>query len=156
MPGIEATSVKFAWGSLPGVTAGTFGNQWAGFAGAFMTSYATTHGVKSGANQLLNRFFATEEGQLAFNEAQKAQRPLAHIAAAAKTKDKNAQGIGASSENSIRQIAALDDNTGGANWYAVSDDALKDIFAGKDIDDTLDKAAAVLRKNFANFAKENK
>jgi maltose/maltodextrin transport system substrate-binding protein len=156
MPGIEATSVKFAWGSLPGVTAGTFGNQWAGFAGAFMTSYATTHGVKSGANQLLNRFFATEEGQLAFNEAQKAQRPLAHIAAAAKTKDKNAQGIGASSENSIRQIAALDDKTGGANWYDVSNDALKDIFAGKDIDDTLDKAAAVLSKNFANFAKENK
>jgi hypothetical protein len=30
---------------------------------------------------------------------------------------------------------------------------LKDIFAGKDIDDTLDKAAAVLAKNFANFAK---
>jgi arabinogalactan oligomer / maltooligosaccharide transport system substrate-binding protein len=156
MSGIEATSVKFAWGSLPGVTAGTFGNQWAGFAGAFMTSYATSHGVKSGANQLLNRFFASEEGQLAFNEAQASQRPLAHITAAAKTKDKNAQGIGASSKNSIRQIAALDDNTGGANWYAVSDDALKDIFAGKDIDDTLDKAAAVLRKNFANFAKENK
>jgi len=157
MSGIEATNVKFAWGSLPGVTAGTFGNQWAGFAGAFMTSYATSHGVKSGANQLLNKFFASEAGQLAFNEAQSSQRPLAHISAAAKTKDKNAQGIGASSENSIRQISgALDDKTGGASWYDVTNDAMKDIFAGKDVDDTLDKAASVLRKNFANYAKDNK
>jgi maltose-binding protein MalE len=153
MSGIEATNVKFAWGSLPGTKAGTFGNQWAGFAGAFMTSYATSHGVKGGANQLLNKFFASEAGQLAFNEAQKSQRPLAHISAAAKTKDKNAQGIGASSANSIRQLAALDDKTGGASWYDVAGDALKDIFAGKDIDSTLDKAAVVLKKNFANFAK---
>jgi maltose-binding protein MalE len=51
MPGIEATSVKFAWGSLPGTTAGTFGNQWAGFAAAYLTTYATAHGVKTGANQ---------------------------------------------------------------------------------------------------------
>jgi maltose-binding protein MalE len=157
MSGVEATNVKFAWGSLPGVTAGTFGNQWAGFAGAFMTSYATSHGVKSGANQLLNKFFASEAGQLAFNEAQASQRPLAHIAAAAKTKDKNAQGIGASSANSVRQISgALDDNTGGASWYDVTNDAMKDIFAGKDINDTLDKAAVVLKKNFANYAKDNK
>jgi maltose-binding protein MalE len=154
MPGIEATNVKFAWGSLPGTKAGTFGNQWAGFAGAFMTSYATTHGVKGGANQLLNKFFASEAGQLAFNEAQKEQRPLAHITAAAKTKGKNPQGIGASSANSIRQMSnVLDDKTGGADWYGVTGDAMKDIFAGKDIDTTLDKAAAVLKKNFANAAK---
>jgi maltose/maltodextrin transport system substrate-binding protein len=154
MPDIEKTDVKFAWGSLPGVTAGTFGNQWAGFAGAFMTSYATNHGVKGGANQLLNKFFATEAGQLAFNNAQKAQRPLAHITAAAATKDKNAQGIGASSANSIRQISgALDDETGGSSWYEVAGDAMKDIFAGKDIDSTLDKGAAVLKQNFANYAK---
>jgi hypothetical protein len=154
MPGIEASNVKFAWGSLPGTKAGTFGNQWAGFAGAFMTSYATSHGVKSGANQLLNKFFASEAGQLAFNEAQKEQRPLAHISAAAKTKGKNPQGIGASSANAIRQMSnVLDDKTGGASWYDVAGDALKDIFAGKDIDSTLDKAAAVLKKNFANAAK---
>jgi hypothetical protein len=155
MPGIEATSVKFAWGSLPGTTAGTFGNQWAGFAAAYLTTYATAHGVKTGANQLLNKFFSTEAGQLAFNEAQKSQRPLAHISAAAKTKDKNAQGIGASSANAVKQIsAALDDKTGGASWYDVAGDALKDIFAGKDIDTTLDKAAVVLSKNFANAAKD--
>ena len=154
MSDIEKTDVKFAWGSLPGLTAGTFGNQWAGFAGAFLTSYATNHGVKSGANQLLNKFFATEAGQLAFNNAQKSQRPLAHITAAAQTKDKNAQGIGASSANSIRQDSpVLDDKTGGSSWYNVTDDAMKDIFAGKDIDTTLDKAAAVLKKNFANAAK---
>ena len=154
MSGIDAAGIKYAWGSLPGTTAGTFGNQWAGFAGAYLTSYATNHGVKTGANQLLNTFFASEAGQLAFNEAQKDQRPLAHISAAAKTKDKNAQGIGASSANAVKQLsAALDDKTGGANWYSVSDDALKDIFAGKDINTTLDKAAAVLAKNFANAAK---
>jgi maltose-binding protein MalE len=154
MTDIEKTSVKFAWGSLPGTTAGKFGNQWAGFAGAFLTSYATSHGVKTGANQLMNKFFATEAGQLALNEAQASQRPLAHIAAAAKTKDKNAQGIGASSVNAVKEIsAALDAKTGGASWYDVSGDALKDIFAGKDIDSTLDKAAVVLKKNFADYAK---
>jgi hypothetical protein len=104
---------------------------------------------------LLNRFFSSEAGQLSFNEAQKSQRPLAHISAAAKTKDKNAQGIGASSANAVKQLsAALDDKTGGASWYDVAGDALKDIFAGKDIDTTLDKAAVVLSKNFANAAKD--
>jgi maltose/maltodextrin transport system substrate-binding protein len=154
MSGIEATSVKFAWGSLPGTTAGTFGKQWGGVSGVYLTSYATTHGVKTGANQLLNKFFASEAGQLSFNEAQKDQRPLAHISAAAKTKDKNAAGVGASSVNSIRQInGALGDKTGGSDWYAVLGDAMTDIFAGKNIDETLDKGAAVLKKNFANHAK---
>jgi maltose/maltodextrin transport system substrate-binding protein len=153
MAGVKATSVKFGWGSLPSTTAGKFGNQWAGYAAAYLTSYATSHGVKTGANQLLNKFFASEAGQLALNEAQKDQRPLAHISAAAKTKDETAAGIGASAANSVKQIAALDDKTGGANWYSVGDDAMKDIFAGKDVDSTLDKAAVVLAKNFANFAK---
>jgi maltose-binding protein MalE len=152
MDGVQKSGVKYAWGSLPGTTAGTFGNQWGGYAAAYLTSYANTHGTKTGANQLLNTFFASEAGQLAFNEAQKTQRPLAHISAAAKTKDKDAQGIGASSANAVRQLPALDDKTGGANWYSVSDDALKDIFAGKDVDATLDKGAAVLAKNFANWA----
>jgi maltose/maltodextrin transport system substrate-binding protein len=154
MTGVEATSVKFAWGALPGTTAGTFGKQWGGVSGAYLTSYSTTHGVKTGANQLLNKFFATEAGQLSFNEAQKDQRPLAHITAAAKTKDKNAAGIGAASVHSIGQInGALGDKTGGSDWYAVLDDAMKDIFAGKDVSATLDKGAAVLKKNFANHAK---
>lgn len=153
MDGVQKAGVKYGWGSLPGTTAGTYGNQWGGYAAAYLTSYSTNHGVKTGANQLLNNFFASEAGQLAFNEAQPTQRPLAHIAAAAKTKDKDAQGIGASSANAVRQLAALDDKTGGANWYDVSDNALKDIFAGKDIDSTLDKGAGVLAKNFANWAK---
>lgn len=155
MDGVKASGVKYAWGSLPGTTAGTFGNQWGGYAAAYLTAYATNHGVKTGANQLLNTFFSSEAGQLAFNEAQTSQRPLAHISAAAKTKDATAQGIGASSANAVRQLAALDDKTGGANWYDVSDNALKDIFAGKDVDTTLDKAAGVLAKNFANWAKTN-
>jgi maltose-binding protein MalE len=154
MTGVKSAGIKYAWGSLPGVTAGTYGNQWVGYAGAYLTSYATSHGVKIGANQLLNRFFASEEGQLAFNEAQKEQRPLAHIAAAAATKDEDAAGLGQASRNAVQQLnAPLGDKTGGADWYAVSDDALKDIFAGKDLNTTLDKAAAVLAKNFANAAK---
>ena len=154
MPGVQSAGIKYAWGSLPGLTAGTFGNQWVGYAGAYLTSYATTHGVKVGANQLLNRFFASKEGQLAFNEAQKSQRPLAHIEAAADTKDADAAGLGQASRNAVQQLnAPLGDKTGGADWYAVSDDALKDIFAGKDLNTTLDKAAAILAKNFANAAK---
>ena len=154
MSGVQSANIKYAWGSLPGVTAGTFGNQWAGYSAAYLTAFASDHGVKTGANQLLNKFFATEDGQLAFNEAQKAQRPLAHLTASMKTKDVDASGIGTSSRNAVAQLGApLDNNTGGANWYAVSDDALKDIFAGKDLDTTLDKAAATLAKNFADAAK---
>lgn len=154
MDGVQKAGIKYGWGSLPGVTAGTFGNQWVGYAAAYLTSYATSHGVKVGANQLLNRFFASEDGQLAFNEAQKAQRPLAHISAAAATKDADAAGLGQASRNAVQQLnAPLGDKTGGADWYAVSDDALKDIFAGKDLNTTLDKAAAILAKNFANAAK---
>jgi arabinogalactan oligomer/maltooligosaccharide transport system substrate-binding protein len=154
MPGVQSAGIKYAWGSLPGLTAGTFGNQWVGYAGAYLTSYATSHGVKVGANQLLNRFFASKEGQLAFNEAQKAQRPLAHIEAAAATKDVDAAGLGQASRNAVQQLnGPLGDKTGGADWYAVSDDALKDIFAGKDLNTTLDKAAVILAKNFANAAK---
>jgi len=154
MTGIKSAGIKYAWGSLPGVTEGTFGNQWVGYAAAYLTSYAGPHGVKVGANQLLNRFFASEEGQLAFNEAQPNQRPLAHLSAAAKTKDVDAAGLGQASRNAVQQLnAPLGDKTGGADWYAVSDDALKDIFAGKDLNTTLDKAAAILAKNFANAAK---
>jgi arabinogalactan oligomer / maltooligosaccharide transport system substrate-binding protein len=154
LPQIQTAGIKYAWGSLPGVKAGTFGNQWVGYAAAYMTSYATSHGVKVGANQLLNRFFASKDGQLALNEAQKAQRPLAHLEAAEATKDADAAGIGQSSRNAVPQLsAALDNKTGGASWYDVSSDALKDIFAGKDLNTTLDKAAAVLAKNFADAAK---
>jgi arabinogalactan oligomer / maltooligosaccharide transport system substrate-binding protein len=153
MKDIKASGVKYEWGSLPGTTAGTFGNQWAGYAAAYLTSYAASHGTKTGANQLLNKFFASEAGQLALNEAQADQRPLAHLSAAAKTKDATAAGIGASAANSVKQLGALDDKTGGANWYDVSNDALKDIFAGKGVSTTLDKAADVLAKNFANAAK---
>ena len=153
MKDVKASGVKYEWGSLPGTTAGTFGNQWAGYAAAYLTSYAATHGTKTGANQLLNKFFASEAGQLALNEAQADQRPLAHLSAAAKTKDATAAGIGASAANSVKQLGALDDKTGGANWYDVTGDAFKDIFAGKGVNTTLDKAADVLAKNFANAAK---
>ena len=153
MKDVKASGVKYAWGSLPGTTAGTFGNQWAGYAAAYLTSYAASHGTKTGANQLLNKFFASEAGQLALNEAQADQRPLAHLSAAAKTTDATAAGIGASAANSVKQLAALDDKTGGANWYDVTGDAFKDIFAGKGVSTTLDKAADVLAKNFANAAK---
>jgi arabinogalactan oligomer/maltooligosaccharide transport system substrate-binding protein len=154
MDGVQKAGIKYAWGSLPGVTEGTFGNQWVGYSAAYLTSYASNHGVRVGANQLLNRFFASEEGQLAFNEAQKTPRPLAHLSAAEKTKDVDAAGLGQASRNAVPQLnAPLGDKTGGADWYAVSDDALKDIFAGKDLNTTLDKAAAILAKNFANAAK---
>ena len=128
MASVKEAGVKYAWGSLPGTTAGKFGNQWAGYSAAYLTSYATTHGVKTGANQLLNKFFAVEAGQLALNEAQKDQRPLAHLSAAAKTKDATAAGIGASAANSVKQLAALDDKTGGANWYDVVGGVFTDIF----------------------------
>ena len=154
MDGVQKAGVKYAWGSLPGTTAGTFGHQWVGYPAAYLTSYAGSHGVKTGANQLLNNFFATEAGQMALNEAQATPRPLAHLTAASKVKDIDAAGLGTASRNAVAQLnAPLGDKTGGADWYAVSDDALKDLFAGKGVDTTLDKAAAILAKNFANAAK---
>lgn len=154
MTAIKEAGIKYAWGSLPGTKAGTFGNQWSSYSGAYLTTYATKHGVKTGANQLLNKFFGSEAGQLAFNEAQPDQRPLAHLTAAKKVSDPSAKGVGVSSVNSVQQLgAALDDKTGGESWYGVSDAALKEIFAGADVDSTLDKAAAILKQNFAAAAK---
>jgi hypothetical protein len=48
----------------------------------------------------------------------------------------------------------LDDKTGGSNWYDTLGSTLTNILVkGEDVDATLDKAAAILKKNFANAAK---
>jgi len=155
MDSIKAAGINYKWGSMPGTTAGTFGNQWMGLGVAYLSSYVMSHGTYTGAMQLLTNWFASEAGQLALDNAQAAPRPLAHLTAAGKLTDKDAAGIGASSANAVSQLGALDDNTGGNNWYGVSDDALSKLFAGKGVDASLDPAAETLAKNFSHYAANN-
>jgi maltose-binding protein MalE len=154
MDSIQKAGISYAWGSVPGTVAGTFGHQWVGYPAAYLTAYAVFHSVKTGSLQLLNNWFASEAGQLALDNAQATPRPLAHLTAAGKVKDKDAAGLGLSAANAVAQLnSPLGDNTGGANWYDVSDASLKALFAGKPIDATLDNAAKVLAKDFAHAAK---
>lgn len=151
MDGIDKAGIKYGWGSVPGTVAGTFGHQWVGYGAAYLTSYALKHAVRTGSLQLLNGYFASEAGQIDIASA--LTRPTAHLTATKKVSDPILAGLGASSANAVPQLnGPLGDNTGGANWYDVSDSALKAIFAGKDLNATLDSAAAVLAKDFAHAA----
>jgi hypothetical protein len=48
----------------------------------------------------------------------------------------------------------LDDKTGGSNWYDTLGSALTNMLVkGDNVDTTLDAAAAILAKNFANASK---
>ena len=154
MDSIQKAGIKYAWGSVPGTVAGTFGHQWVGYPAAYLTAFAVSHSVKTGSLQLLNSWFASEAGQLALDNAQATPRPLAHLTAAAKVADVDAAGLGVSAANAVAQLnSPLGNNAGGANWYDVSDASLKAIFAGKDLNTTLDNAAKVLTANFAAAAK---
>lgn len=126
---------------------------WAGFGGAFITSFAKDHGVAVGARRLI-QWLSTEEGALKYAVA--LDRPPAYKGIASKVSSV-ARGIATTGNQvgALQENALLGDNTGGANWYDVMGDAYKEIFTnGADAKTTLDKAAKILSANFkAGFAK---
>lgn len=153
LSGISEAKVAIKLGYFPGTTATTRGAQWANYSGAFLTSYAAKHGVATGARNLLFNFFASDSGQAKMSVIGK--RPPANSAAAARVTDAQTKAIAAAGQTGTPQVGALlDDKTGGADWYAVTGDIFKKILTeGAAVDATLDSAAEVLTKNFANARK---
>ncbi len=153
--GITKAGVKYGIGATPGLTASTKGAQWVNYSGAYVTSYAKTHGVDLGARKLVVEWFASTQGQLAMSELSK--RPPASRSATALVTDPQTLAVGRAAATGTPQISpALDNKTGGANWYDVLGNVYTDIFTkGKSADATLDAAAAILAKNFANHASTN-
>jgi len=150
--GIKDAGVSFGLGAVPGLTAGTFGQQWVNYSGAYVTSFAAKHGVDLGAKKLVLGWFASKEGQLLMSTA--SGRPPANKLAAPIINDASTKGVANAATTGTPQISPLlDDKTGGSNWYDVLGATFTSIFVkGASASTTLDDAAAILKKNFANAA----
>ena len=150
--GITKAGISYGIGATPGVTKGTYGSQWVNYSGAYVTTYAKAHGVDLGARKLVTQWFAVAEGQLAMSKLSK--RPPANSVAASRVTDPQTLAVGKAATTGTPQISpALDNKTGGSNWYDVLGGVYTDIFTkGKSASATLDAAAAILAKNFANYA----
>jgi hypothetical protein len=82
-------------------------------------------------------------------------RPPANTAAGAVIKDARTTGIANAAKTGTPQFGAiLDNKAGGSNWYDVLGSVFTNILVkGENVDKTLDDAAVILRKNFADAAK---
>jgi hypothetical protein len=98
------------------------------------------------------KWFASEAGQAKMSAL--SGRPPANTAAAGAVTNPSTLGVAKAALTGTPQISpALDNKTGGSNWYDVLGGVYTDIFTkGKSVDATLDAAAAILAKNFANYA----
>ncbi len=150
--GIKDAGISYGLGAVPGLTAGTFGQQWVNYSGAYVTSFAAKHGVDLGAKKLVLGWFASKEGQLLMSTA--SGRPPANKLAAPIINDASTKGVANAATTGTPQISPLlDDKTGGSNWYDVLGAAFTSIFVkGESVATTLDNAAGILKKNFANAA----
>ena len=153
LDGITAAGIKFTLGPVPGLTAGSKGAQWVNYSGAWVTSYARTHGVELGAKKLVLDFMASSAGQLQMYAA--GDRPPANVKAAQAVRNANTKAFARAAATGVPQFSAwLDDKTGGSNWYDTLGSVLTNtLVKGEPVDATLDAAAVILRKNFANAAK---
>ena len=148
--GITAAKINYGLGATPGLTATTKGAQWVNYSGAYLTTYASQHGVNAGAVKLVQGWFASTAGQLAMSLASK--RPPANTAAASQITDPRTLAVGLAAQTGTPQVSpALDNKAGGSNWYDTLGSVFTDIFVkGKDASTTLNAAAAILSKNFAD------
>jgi hypothetical protein len=153
LDGITAAGIKFTLGAVPGLTAKSKGAQWVNYSGAWVTSYARTHGVELGAKKLVVDWMASSAGQLQMYAA--GDRPPANTKAAAAVKNANTKAFATAAATGVPQFSAwLDDKTGGSNWYDTLGSTLTNMLVkGDPVDSTLDAAAAILKKNFANASK---
>jgi maltose-binding protein MalE len=146
--GMTAKNINFGIAPIPGVKAGTYGAQFIGYTGAYLTSYASAHGVAIGARQLLVNWFASSSAQLAMSKL--SQRPPASAAAVAAATDPNTIAVGNAFLHGQPQVnSLLNDTAGGAGWYATMSSLWTAVLTqGKDITSSANAAAAVLQKDF--------
>ena len=153
--GITKAGISYGIGATPGLTKGTYGAQWVNYSGAYVTSYAKVHGADLGARKLVVDWFASTKGQLAMSQLSK--RPPASVSATAAVTDPQTLAVGKAAATGTPQVSpALDNKAGGSNWYDVLGGVYTDIFTkGKDLNATLDAAAVILKKNFADYDANN-
>jgi len=124
-------------------------HQWAGFGGAWLSTFANDHQVSVGARKVL-AWFASEEGALAYANA--TGRPSPNTAITSSLSD-DVRGFAESGakNGSVQVDALLGDATGGSNWYDVLTATFTDIFNnGKPVQATLDKGAKILAGDWAD------
>jgi maltose-binding protein MalE len=151
--GIGAAGVDYGIGAVPGLTATTKGAQWVNYSGAYLTTFAKKHGVDAGARRMLLNYFASKAGQVQMSLA--SGRPPAQNSAGASMTSARTKAVAAAAKTGTPQISpALDNKVGGSNWYDVLGAVFTSIFTkGENVDSTLDNAAGILAKNFADAAK---
>jgi maltose-binding protein MalE len=146
--GAEEAGIAYELGVFPGLTAGTKGAQWVNYSGAFVTAYAATNGVELGAKILVAEWMASPEGQKAIAEAQ--ERPAVSVTAASQIDNANSAAVSQAGATGMAQISpALDNATGGSNWYDTLGALYIALFVnGDEPNAALDAAAAIIAQNF--------
>jgi len=102
---------------VPSVSGG-YGKMFGSVSGALLTTFADKHGVAAGAKSLLVNFFASGEGQAAY-QAIEGRPPAAKEASSSTKLSAGQKGFGtAAALAGIPQIGAfLNNNKGGANYW---------------------------------------
>ena len=102
---------------VPSVNGG-YGRMFGSVSGALLTTFAEKHGVAAGAKSLLVNFFASGEGQAAY-QAVEGRPPAAKSASSSSLLSAGQKGFGsAAALAGIPQIGAfLNNNKGGANYW---------------------------------------
>lgn len=149
--GYTKAGLSFGLSAIPGFNGGT-ATQWVNYSGAFLTAYASAHGVSIGARQLLLNYFASTDGQVAMYKASK--RPPANGPAVAQVTDPLTLGVAQAAQSGTPQVSALlDDKVGGTNWYDTLGAFYTSVFVqGKDVATSANAAAVILQKNFNDAA----
>jgi maltose-binding protein MalE len=152
IPATDAAKIKYTIQPFPTVSGVGNSKTVAGWGGAYITSFAKTNKKESAAKAFMN-FMATPAGSTLY--AATVQRPSPNSKVAVNQSKILKAFAQSMAKTAVPQYNNLYDNkTGGANYFEVLQDAWnKVLIKGQNPKTVWDKAAAVLKKNFAAGAK---
>lgn len=153
IPATDAAKIKYSISAFPTVSGAGNSKSVAGWGGAYITTFAKTNGKLSAAKAFMN-FMASPAGATLYAATVQRPSPNSKVAANQSTILKGfAQSM---AKTAVPQYNNLfDDNTGGSNYYDVLADAWnRTLVKGEDATTVWNKAAKVLKKNFAAGAKK--
>lgn len=131
---------------VPGVTAGTYGTAFGSASGALLTTFAEKNGNATGAKSLLTRFFASKDGQLAYQRFE--QRPPANKLAAAQATAGQKAFFRTASQASVPQFVYLNGVTGSPGyWDAITAFWNNVLVDGKNVNTESTKLFRIMKKN---------
>lgn len=149
----ETAKIKYTITSVPTLNGTGSVKTLAGWGGIYITNFAKTNG-KLAASQAFMNYMASTAGANLY--AATVNRPSPHKQVAAvqsKTLKGFAQAMSKTATPQLNNL--LGNNAGGSNYYDVLTDAWNRILVkGENPSTVLNKAAKVLKKNFAAGAKE--